>query len=92
MTAQKNKGVKVKTYLFKVVLEEDPFEDGRMAYHAYCPVLKGASTWGYSREEALKNIREVVEMTIASMKEHGEAVAEQPGVEIFTEPRIAVTV
>jgi hypothetical protein len=57
---------KVKTYLFMVVLEEDPFEDGNMAYHAYCPVLKGASTWSYTRE--------VVEMTIESMKEHGESM------------------
>lgn len=82
----------MKTYLFPVVIEEDPFEDGEMAYHAYCPVLKGASTWGYTKEEALRNIREVVEMTIESMKEHGEAIPEAPGVEIFTEPRVAVTV
>ena len=82
----------MKTYLFTVVVEEDPFEDGRMAYHVYCPALNGASTWGYTREEALKNIREVIEMTIESMKEHGESLPEEPGVEIFTEPRIAVTV
>ncbi|MCL0091610.1 type II toxin-antitoxin system HicB family antitoxin [Dehalococcoidales bacterium] len=82
----------MKTYLFPVVVEEDPFEDGRMAYHAYCPSLKGASTWGYTREEALKNIREVVEMTIESMKERGEPIPEKPGVEIFAEPRVAVTV
>ena len=88
----RNKGGKVKTYLFTVVVEEDPFDDGRMAYHAYCPALKGASTWGYTREEALKNIREVIEMTIESMKEHGEAIPEEHGVEIFTEPRVAITV
>ena len=92
MASQKRKGGKVKTYLFTVVIEEDPFEDGKMAYHAYCPALKGASTWGYTREEALKNIREVVEMTIESMKEHEESIPQQPGVEIFTEPRVAVTV
>lgn len=82
----------MKTYLFKVVVEEDPFEDGRMAYHAYCPALKGTSTWGYTMEEALKNIREVVEMTIESMREHGEPILEKPGVEISTEPRVAITV
>ena len=82
----------MKTYLFTVVIEEDPFEDGKMAYHAYCPALKGASTWGYTREEALKNIREVVEMTTESMKGHGESIPQQPGVEVFTEPRVAVTV
>ncbi len=31
----------MKTYLFKVVIEEDPYEDGEMAYHAYIPALKG---------------------------------------------------
>jgi len=82
----------MKTYLFTVVVEEDPFEDGTMAYHAYCPALKGTSTWGYTREEALKNIREVIEMTVESMKEHGESVPEEPGVQIFPEPRVAVTV
>ena len=56
MATGKSKGGRVKTYLFTVVIEEDPFEDGKMAYHAYCPALKGASTWGYTREEALRNI------------------------------------
>jgi len=54
----------MKTYIVKVVIEEDSFEDGRQAYHAYCPSLKGARTWGYTKEETLKNIREVIEMTI----------------------------
>ena len=62
----------MKTYVFKVEIEEDRFDDGRMAYHAYCPSLKGATTWGYTEAEALKNIREVVEMTVESMIEHGE--------------------
>jgi Uncharacterised protein family (UPF0150). len=32
-----------------------------MAYHVHCPALEeyGASTWGYTEKEALKNIREV---------------------------------
>ncbi|MDY7019347.1 MAG: type II toxin-antitoxin system HicB family antitoxin [Chloroflexota bacterium] len=82
----------MKTYLFTVVVEEDSFEDGRMAYHAYCPALKGANTWSYTSEEALKNIREVIEMTIESMRERGESIPEEPGVQIFPEPKVAVTV
>ena len=66
------KGGKMTTYIFKVEIEEDRFDDGRMAYHAYCPCLKGATTWGYTEAEALKNLREVVEMTVESMIEHGE--------------------
>ena len=82
----------IKTYIFKVEIEEDPFDDGTIAYHAYCPSLKGASTWGYTKEEALRNIREVVEMTVESMVEHGEPIPEDPGVRIFSEPRVAVIV
>jgi len=62
----------MKTYLFEVIIKEDPFEDGRIAYHACCPSLKGASTWGYTRGEALKNIQEVIEMTVKSMKARKE--------------------
>ncbi|MBI4331797.1 MAG: type II toxin-antitoxin system HicB family antitoxin [Chloroflexi bacterium] len=75
----------MKTYLFKVVLEEDPFEDGTMAYHAFCPALKGATTWGYTKEEALKNIREVIEMIVESMKERGEPIPERPEIEVSRE-------
>lgn len=82
---------KIKTYIFKVVIEDDFFADGKQAYHAYCPSLKGATTWGYTKEEALKNIREVVEMTIESMVEHGEPIPEEPDVQVFNEPLVAVT-
>ncbi len=82
----------MKTYLFKIVIEEDPFEDGTKTYHVCCPTLKGATTWGYTREEALKNIREVIEMTIESMKEHGEPIPEEPEVQVFSEPKVAITV
>jgi predicted RNase H-like HicB family nuclease len=81
----------MKTYLFPIVIEEDPFEDGTMAYHVYCPILKGASTWGYTKEEALKNIREVIEMTIKSMIEHGEKIPERE-VETLSVPKISVIV
>lgn len=60
----------MKTYLFRVVVEPD--ED---RWHAYCPALeeKGAATWGYTEEEALKNIQEVVHMVVRSLIRHGEA-------------------
>ena len=65
-----------KTYIFKAVIEEDPYPDGRTAYHAYCPQLlrEGASTWGYTYEEALKNIQEVVQMIIEGLIEDGDPV------------------
>ena len=91
VTAKPEPEREMKTYIFKVAIEEDPFDDGKMAYHAYCPSLKGASTWGHTKEEAMKNIREVVEMTVESMIEHGESIPEEPDVQIFSELRVAVT-
>jgi len=46
----------------RVVIEEDRFENGSLAYHAFCPELKGCHTWGHSPEEALANIREDAEL------------------------------
>ncbi len=61
-----------------------------MAYHAYCPALRqhGASTWGYTPEEALKNIQEVVQLVVTSMIRHGEAIP--PDVKVSDEPLVAV--
>jgi predicted RNase H-like HicB family nuclease len=61
----------VKTYTFNVVVEPD--ED---RWHAYCPTLvrQGAVTWGNTEQEALKNIREVVQMVVEILTEHGHPV------------------
>ena len=75
------------TYTFKVVVEPD--ED---RWRAYCPALEaqGAATWGHTREEALRHIREVLEMIVAELVDEGRPVpASLPASE---EPLIAVTV
>jgi predicted RNase H-like HicB family nuclease len=81
----------MKTYTFKVVIEPD--ED---RWHAYCPALveQGAATWGTTRDEALKNIQEVVEMVVESLREHGEPIPEEPSdqVHVSNTPEVAVTV
>jgi len=81
----------MKTYIFKAVVEPD--ED---VWSAYCPALlkQGASTWGNTREEALSNLGEVVQMVVESLIEHGEPIPEGPAdeVQVSTEPQIAVTV
>ena len=80
-----------KTYTFKVVVEPD---EGRG--HAYCPALveQGGATWGTTKEEALKNIEEVVKMVVESLVEHGEPVPDAPSdqVQVVSELRVAVTV
>ena len=81
----------MKSYVFKTVVEQD--ED---RWFAYCPVLRkfGATTWGYTKEEAYKNIKEVVEMIIDELVEDKEPIPEEPKeeVEIFIDPRVLVTV
>jgi predicted RNase H-like HicB family nuclease len=87
----------VKTYNFKVVVEPDEDFDGNPSgWHAHCPVLErqGASTWGSTEMEALKNIDHAIRLVVESMLEHGETIPEEPAdqVEVTVEPRIAVTV
>jgi predicted RNase H-like HicB family nuclease len=57
----------VKSHIFKVVIEEDSFENGVRAYHAYCPALRGCHTWGHTPEEALTNIGEAVELYVEDL-------------------------
>ena len=65
----------MKSDLFRVVIEEDQFEDGRKAYHAWCPALRGCHTWGHTEEEALANVREAIELYVEDLAEAGEAHA-----------------
>lgn len=64
----------MKSYIFKVVIEEDAFDDGSKAYHACCPALKGCHTWGHSYVEALTNIQEAVELYVEDLRESGESI------------------
>jgi predicted RNase H-like HicB family nuclease len=61
----------MRIYKFSIIVEPD--ED---RWIAYSPLLKekGGATWGYTKEEALKNINEVLEMVVESMVEDGEAI------------------
>ncbi len=60
----------MKTYRFQVIIEQD--EDG--LYVADVPSLQGCHTQGETFEEALENIREVIEMCIQEMREDGETI------------------
>ena len=91
----------MKTYNFKVILEPDEDFDGNpLGWHVYCPALKklGGSTWGETREEALKNMSEVVHMIVQEFMEEGKPLPEGPEGWVQVEeisqeqPHIAVTV
>lgn len=67
----------MKTYPFQVVLEKDKWPDEpdeKAVWRAYIPTLEhqGASSWGYTQKEALKNLQDAVDLLIESLLEHGE--------------------
>ena len=85
------KGEIVKTYVFRVVVEPD--ED---RWQAHCPTLEehAAYTWGYTREEAVENIKEVIEMVLDELSEDGLAIPQEPAaLELSSrEQQVAVSV
>lgn len=64
------------SYTFRVVIEEDEFEDGAKAFHASCPALPGCHTWGTTYQEALANVEEAVALYIEDVVASGEQVPE----------------
>jgi predicted RNase H-like HicB family nuclease len=78
----------MKTFVLKVTLEEE--KDGR--WSASIPVLPGCSSWGYSQQEALENIKDAAEIYIEDMIDAGENIpSPSDQIEIFDEPAIAVS-
>ena len=79
----------MKTYTFPVVLEPD--EEG---WHIYVPALgsMGASTWGYTREDAMKYIGEVLEMIIEEFAEAGKPLPYDDAMAISDGLTVTVTV
>ena len=78
----------MKSYLFRVELVEE--DDGR--WSAGVPALPGCATWGYTREEALRNIRDGVEAYLRAMQKSGEEIPKDATIQIINEPVVAVTV
>lgn len=77
----------MKSYVFRVVLEQD--ED---VWRAFIPELeaKGAATWAKTKEEALRNIHEVAQMVIETLLEDGESLP--PRITEIDQSVVAVTV
>ncbi len=82
----------MKSYVFKVAIEADKFEDGRDAWHASCPALKGCHTWGHTYEEALANIREATDLYVQDLLEAGQAIPVDQGTIELAEPAVLVNV
>lgn len=82
----------MKSHIFRVSIEEDQFEDGRKAYHAWCPALRGCHTWGHTEAEALTNVREAIELYVEDLLDAGEAVPLDPEMGAIEWPSPAVAV
>lgn len=60
----------MQTYVFQIELEPDA-EGWRAFYPPWEEI--GASTWGVSKEEALKNIQEVLTLILDELAEEGRS-------------------
>ncbi|MCC7537461.1 MAG: type II toxin-antitoxin system HicB family antitoxin [Deltaproteobacteria bacterium] len=76
----------MKTYVFPVELTEE--EDGR--WSAVCPALPGCATWAHDRVEAMRNIREAVELYVEDMIEAGEPLPNS--VQVLDSAAVSITV
>ena len=63
---------------YTVILE--PGEDGYIVVNV--PALPGCITQGKTREEALKNAREAIELYIEVLKEDNEPITQDIGTEV----------
>ncbi len=61
----------MKSYIFQIELEPDA--EGWRAFYAPLEEI-GASTWGTTQEEALTNIKEVLEMIVEEYNEQNQSI------------------
>jgi len=76
----------VKTYIFRVELEQD--EDGR--WSAWIDALPGCAAWGYSQQEAVDALKDATEAYIEDMIEAGDEIPRK-GIEVIEAPVVAIT-
>jgi antitoxin HicB len=71
---------------YTVILQEETDPDFTGHYNAIVPALPGCFTYGASREEALANVREAIELYLEDLEASGEAIPieriEQIGIEV----------
>ena len=78
----------MKTYILPVEIEEEA--DGR--WSAEVPALPGCAVWGYTKEEALKAIKDGAQAYIETLIEQGLAVPAAREIEVKEAPVVSVTV
>lgn len=79
----------MKTIILKVSLTKE--EDGR--WSAIIPTLPGCSSWGYSEQEALANMKDAAEIYIEDMIDAGEVFpTDTDNMDIIDQPAVAVSI
>ncbi|MDQ6632446.1 MAG: type II toxin-antitoxin system HicB family antitoxin [Verrucomicrobiota bacterium] len=61
------------THHYTVILERESVG----GYHVFCPALKGCHSEGETEQEALKNIREAMEVYLESLAAHNEPIPQE---------------
>ena len=61
-----------KRYVYRIIIEPD---DDR--FYAEIPALPGCYSWGYTYEEAFRNIKEAAELWLETLSEDGELIPEE---------------
>lgn len=82
----------MKSYVFKVVIEDDQFDDGRTGFSASCPSLEGAYTWGETREQALQRIQEAIKLILDELHDEGKPIPAGAAILEVESPAVLVTV
>jgi predicted RNase H-like HicB family nuclease len=80
---------RMKTYTFRVVVEPDE-EGWRVFYPPWEEI--GASTWGKTEEEALRNITEVLSMILEEFTEEGKPIPITERMTVSEEALVTVNV
>lgn len=78
----------MKTYVFSVELKEET--DGR--WSVWIAGFPGLTSWGHTRDEALRNIQDAAEAYLEDLLEAGEPLpAGAAKVDVLEKPAVAVT-
>ena len=78
----------MKSYDFQAELVEE--EDGR--WSAGVPALPGCATWGKTKEEALRNLRDTVEAYLRGVERAGAEIPRGATRDVTDQPLVAVTI
>ncbi|MDO8663858.1 MAG: type II toxin-antitoxin system HicB family antitoxin [Candidatus Wildermuthbacteria bacterium] len=70
----------MKIYTFRVIIEPDE----KNTFHGFVPSLSGCHTWGNTIEKTKKNLKEAIQVYVASLIADKQAVPKETGFEFFT--------